>query len=121
MVTTDSAGKREREITGVYPKSLQDPKIGGSRLAKMADEEEELGATSGHEVEHINQPFEFKSYKCELRVRAAYEQRASSVRTTREQRTRTRTNNARTTRELRARTHPRTTRRARLTLLSWAL
>ena len=35
----------------MYPQSLQDPKIGGSRLAKMADEEEELG-TSGHEVEH---------------------------------------------------------------------
>ena len=26
--------------------------MGGSRLAKMADEEEELGTTSGHEVEH---------------------------------------------------------------------
>ena len=35
----------------MYPQSLQDPKMGGSRLAKMADEEEELG-TSGHEVEH---------------------------------------------------------------------
>ena len=46
----------------------------------MADEEEELGATSGHEVEHINQPFEFKSYKCELRVRAAYEQRVNYAR-----------------------------------------
>jgi hypothetical protein len=43
--------ERERDITGVYPQSLQDPKMGGSRLAKMADEEEELG-TSGHEVEH---------------------------------------------------------------------
>ena len=35
-----------------YPQSLQDPKMGGSRLAKMADEEEELG-TSGHEVEQL--------------------------------------------------------------------
>ena len=43
--------KKGREITGVYPQSLQDPRMGGSRLAKMADEEEELG-TSGHEVEH---------------------------------------------------------------------
>ena len=52
MVTTDSGEeKRERDITGVFPQSLQDPKMGGSRLAKMADEEEELG-TSGHEVEH---------------------------------------------------------------------
>ena len=42
--------QKKREITGVYPQSLQDPKMGGSRLAKMADEEEELG-TSGHEVE----------------------------------------------------------------------
>ena len=49
-------GKKGREMTGVYPQSLQDPKMGGSRLAKMADEEEELG-TSGHEVEHINQSF----------------------------------------------------------------
>ena len=45
--------ERERDITGVYPQSLQDPKMGGSRLAKMADEEEELG-TSGHEVEQTN-------------------------------------------------------------------
>ena len=44
--------KKGREITGVYPQSLQDPRMGGSRLAKMADEEEELG-TSGHEVEHL--------------------------------------------------------------------
>ena len=51
MVTTDSDEEKRREITGVYPQSLQDPKMGGSRLAKMADEEEELG-TSGHEVEH---------------------------------------------------------------------
>ena len=36
----------------MYPQSLQDQKMGGCRLAKMADEEEELG-TSGHEVEHI--------------------------------------------------------------------
>ena len=36
----------------MYPQSLQDPKMGGSRLAKMADEEEELG-TSGHEAEHF--------------------------------------------------------------------
>ena len=43
--------RKGREITGVHPQSLQDPKMGGSRLAKMADEEEELG-TSGHEVEH---------------------------------------------------------------------
>ena len=50
MVTTDSGEEKGREITGVYPQSLQDPKMGGSRLAKMADEEEELG-TSGHEVE----------------------------------------------------------------------
>ena len=35
----------------MYPQSLQDPKIGGYRLAKMTDEEEELG-TSEHEVEH---------------------------------------------------------------------
>ena len=56
-MTTDSGEeKRERDITGVYPQSLQDPKMGGSRLAKMTDEEEELG-TSGHEVEHINQSF----------------------------------------------------------------
>ncbi len=45
--------KKGREITGVYPQSLQDPKMGGSRLAKMADEEEELG-TSGHEVEQVS-------------------------------------------------------------------
>ena len=50
MVTTDSDEEKGGEITGVYPQSLQDPKMGGSRLAKMADEEEELG-TSGHEVE----------------------------------------------------------------------
>ena len=50
-MTTDSGEEKGREITGVYPQSLQDPKMGGSRLAKMADEEEELG-TSGHEVEH---------------------------------------------------------------------
>ena len=49
-------GKRERDHwrlesgTGVYPQSLQEPKMGGSRLAQMADEEEELG-TSGHGVE----------------------------------------------------------------------
>ena len=49
-MTTGSEEKRERDITGVYPQSLQDPKMGGSRLAKMADEEEELG-TSGHGVE----------------------------------------------------------------------
>ena len=53
LVTTDSGGRKGREITGVYPQSLQDPKMGGSRLAKMADEEEELG-TSGHEVEQTN-------------------------------------------------------------------
>ena len=35
----------------MYPQSLQEPKMGGSRLAQMADEEEELG-TSEHEVEH---------------------------------------------------------------------
>ena len=52
LVTTDSGGRKGREITGVYPQSLQDPKMGGSRLAKMADEEEELG-TSGHEVEQL--------------------------------------------------------------------
>ena len=52
MVTTDSGEEKGREITGVYPQSLQDPKMGGSRLAKMADEEEELG-TSGQEVEQI--------------------------------------------------------------------
>ena len=40
MVTTDSDEEKGREITGVYPQSLQDPKMGGSRLAKMADEEE---------------------------------------------------------------------------------
>ena len=51
MVTTDSDEEKGREITGVYPQSLQDPRMGGSRLAKMADEEGELG-TSGHEVEH---------------------------------------------------------------------
>jgi hypothetical protein len=51
LVTTDSGGRKGREITGVYPQSLQDPKMGGYRLAKMADEEDELG-TSGHEVEH---------------------------------------------------------------------
>ena len=53
IVTTDRGEeKRERgSIAGVYPQSLQDPRMGGSRLAKMADEEEELG-TSGHEVEH---------------------------------------------------------------------
>ena len=50
MVATDSDEEKGREITEVYPQSLQDPKMGGSRLAKMADEEEELG-TSGHEVE----------------------------------------------------------------------
>ena len=50
-MTTGSEEKRERDITGVYPQSLQDPKMGGSRLAKMADEEEELG-TCGHEGEH---------------------------------------------------------------------
>ena len=49
-MTTDSGEEKGREITGVYPQSLQDPKMGGSRLAKMADEEEELG-TSGHGVE----------------------------------------------------------------------
>ena len=54
MVTTDSGGEKGREISGVYPQSLQDPRMGGSRLAKMADEEEELG-TSGHEVEHKTQ------------------------------------------------------------------
>ena len=43
MVTTDSDEEKRREITGVYPQSLQDPRMGGSRLAKMADEEEELG------------------------------------------------------------------------------
>jgi hypothetical protein len=49
-------GKRERDHwrleleSGVYPQSLQEPKMGGSRLAQMADEEEELG-TSGHGVE----------------------------------------------------------------------
>ena len=51
LVTTDSGGRKGREIIGVYPQSLQDPKMGGYRLEKMADEEEELG-TSGHEVEH---------------------------------------------------------------------
>ena len=51
MVTTDSDEEKRREITGVYPQSLQDPRMGGSRLAKMADEEEEL-STSGHEAEH---------------------------------------------------------------------
>ena len=49
-MTTDSDEEKRREITGVYPQSLQDPKMGGSRLAQMADEEEELG-TSGHGVE----------------------------------------------------------------------
>ena len=50
-------GKRERDHwrleTGVWSVSsiaLQEPKMGGSRLAQMADEEEELG-TSGHGVE----------------------------------------------------------------------
>ena len=42
--------RKGREITGVYPQLLQDPKMGGSRLAKMADEEEELD-TSGYEAE----------------------------------------------------------------------
>ena len=53
MVTTDSGGEKggERSLECMYPQSLQDPRMGGSRLAKMADEEEELG-TSGHEVEH---------------------------------------------------------------------
>ena len=62
-------------------------------------------------------------------MRTAYEQRANSVRTTREPRTNNartayansyeqRANYARTTRELRARTHPRTTRRAPLVCCS---
>ena len=56
---------------------------------------------------NINRSFYFKNYKCELlgelRVRAAYEQRANA-------------SSVRTTRELRARTHPRTTRRPPLIL-----
>ena len=68
MVTTDSGEEKGREITGVYPQSLQDPRMGGSRLAKMADEEEELG-TSGHEVEHCAPDKSRTKSRCGERVK----------------------------------------------------
>jgi hypothetical protein len=52
VVTTDSGGgKRERDHWSVSSIASRSKDTGGSRLAKKADEEEELG-TSGHEVEH---------------------------------------------------------------------
>ena len=36
-------GEEKSEIDSeMYPRSLQDPRMGGSRLAKVTDEEEEL-------------------------------------------------------------------------------